>query len=161
MFGPQFAWYSCIAGITVLKLRTNRSCRAPVSYKLHCISDISVLNNCNNVLEIVSTWLFMWFQEREEAEALLGIVGQKLKDENEELDSELAPARSGRSQTSKSRSKDMERVSSVRDELWTYLNFWHMIYPDIWSLYEHLIVTSAASLKLYVSEGIVFFIYTV
>lgn len=69
------------------------------------------------MLEIVSTSLFMWFQEREEAEALLGIGGQKLKDENEELDSELAPARSGRSQTSKSRSKDMERVSSARDEL--------------------------------------------
>ncbi|KAG7335812.1 hypothetical protein KOW79_000505 [Hemibagrus wyckioides] len=69
--------------------------------------------------------LALWFttekhhrdMEREEAEALLGIGGQKVKDENEELDSELAPARSGRSQASKSRSKDMERVSSARDEL--------------------------------------------
>lgn len=59
----------------------------------------------------------MWFQEREEAEAMLGIEKQKVKDEKKELDNNLTPARSGRSQTSKSRSKERERVSSMRDEL--------------------------------------------
>ncbi|KAF4088383.1 hypothetical protein AMELA_G00082260 [Ameiurus melas] len=69
--------------------------------------------------------LALWFttekrhrdMEREEAEAMLGKDGQKVKEEKEELDSNLAPARSGRSQSSKGRSKERERVSSGRDEL--------------------------------------------
>ncbi|GAA6094374.1 prolyl 3-hydroxylase 3 [Tachysurus ichikawai] len=69
--------------------------------------------------------LALWFttekhhrdMEREEAEAMLGIGGQKIKEEKEEFDDNLPPARSGRSQTSKSRSKEKERVSSGRDEL--------------------------------------------
>ncbi|XP_017339962.1 prolyl 3-hydroxylase 3 [Ictalurus punctatus] len=69
--------------------------------------------------------LALWFttekrhrdMEREEAEAMLGTDGQKVKEEKEALDSNLAPARSGRSQSSKGRSKERERVSSGRDEL--------------------------------------------
>ncbi|MCI4374726.1 hypothetical protein PGIGA_G00009060 [Pangasianodon gigas] len=69
--------------------------------------------------------LALWFttekhhrdMEREEAEAMLGIDGQKVKEEKEESDSNPTPARSGRSQSSKSRSKERERVSSGRDEL--------------------------------------------
>lgn len=48
---------------------------------------------------------------------MLGIDGQKEKEEKDELDNNLAPARSGRSQSSKGRSKERERVSSGRDEL--------------------------------------------
>lgn len=80
-----------------------------------------VLSECK-VLNFMSIWLFLWFQEREEAEAMLGIEGEKIKEE--ESDSNAAPARSGRSQSSKGRSKDRERVSSVRDELWNWLNLW-------------------------------------
>ncbi|KAB5587057.1 hypothetical protein PHYPO_G00008540 [Pangasianodon hypophthalmus] len=69
--------------------------------------------------------LALWFttekhhrdMERQEAEAMLGIDGQKVKEEKEESDSNPTPARSGRSQSSKSRSKERERVSSGRDEL--------------------------------------------
>lgn len=48
---------------------------------------------------------------------MFGTDGQKVKEEKEALDSNLAPARSGRSQSSKGRSKERERVSSGRDEL--------------------------------------------
>ncbi|XP_060777591.1 prolyl 3-hydroxylase 3 [Neoarius graeffei] len=69
--------------------------------------------------------LALWFttekhhrdMEREEAETMLGIDGQKEKEATDMLDSNLAPARSGRSQSSKGRSKERERVSIRRDEL--------------------------------------------
>ncbi|XP_062847929.1 prolyl 3-hydroxylase 3 [Trichomycterus rosablanca] len=70
--------------------------------------------------------LALWFttekhhrdMEREEAEAIWAPDGQKgLKKDSEESDSALAPARSGRSQSSKGRSKDRERVRTFRDEL--------------------------------------------
>ncbi|XP_053349742.1 prolyl 3-hydroxylase 3 [Clarias gariepinus] len=69
--------------------------------------------------------LALWFttekrhrdMEREEAEAMLGISVQKAQEEKEEHDSNHAPARSGRSQTPKGRSKERERVSTGKDEL--------------------------------------------
>lgn len=48
---------------------------------------------------------------------MLEIAGQKGEDKKEESDSNVTPARSGRSQSSKGRSKDRERVSIGRDEL--------------------------------------------
>lgn len=70
--------------------------------------------------------LALWFttekhhrdMEREEAEAMWAADGQSVvKEEKEDPDSPLAPARSGRSQTPKARSKERERVRSGRDEL--------------------------------------------
>ncbi|XP_072536667.1 prolyl 3-hydroxylase 3 [Salminus brasiliensis] len=70
--------------------------------------------------------LALWFttekhhrdMEREQAEAMWAADGQSVvKEEKEDPDSTLAPARSGRSQTSRGRSKERERVRSGRDEL--------------------------------------------
>ncbi|KAL7875208.1 hypothetical protein SRHO_G00061780 [Serrasalmus rhombeus] len=70
--------------------------------------------------------LALWFttekhhrdMEREQAEAMWAADGQSVvKEDQEDPDSALAPARSGRSQTSKGRSKERERVTSGRDEL--------------------------------------------
>ncbi|KAI5105936.1 prolyl 3-hydroxylase 3 [Silurus meridionalis] len=69
--------------------------------------------------------LALWFtteklhrdMEREEAEAMFGLEGKEEMEEKEESDSKHAPARSGRSQPSKVRSKERERVSSGKDEL--------------------------------------------
>ncbi|KAI4883700.1 hypothetical protein NFI96_031576 [Prochilodus magdalenae] len=70
--------------------------------------------------------LALWFttekhhrdMEREEAEAIWAADGQSVvQEEKEDPDSKLAPARSGRSQISKGRSKERERVTGGRDEL--------------------------------------------
>ncbi|KAL6489509.1 hypothetical protein MHYP_G00032500 [Metynnis hypsauchen] len=70
--------------------------------------------------------LALWFttekhhrdMEREQAESMWAADGQSVvKEDQEDPDSALAPARSGRSQTSKGRSKERERVTSGRDEL--------------------------------------------
>ncbi|XP_026854924.2 prolyl 3-hydroxylase 3 [Electrophorus electricus] len=70
--------------------------------------------------------LALWFttekhhrdMEREEAEAMWAAEGLAVvKEEAEDPNSTLSPARRGRSQASKGRSKERERVSSRRDEL--------------------------------------------
>ncbi|KAL7886530.1 hypothetical protein AOLI_G00042510 [Acnodon oligacanthus] len=70
--------------------------------------------------------LALWFttekhhrdMEREQAEAMWAADGQSVvKEDQEDPNSALAPARGGRSQTSKGRSKERERVTSGRDEL--------------------------------------------
>ncbi|KAF7708288.1 hypothetical protein HF521_017345 [Silurus meridionalis] len=65
--------------------------------------------------------LALWFtteklhrdMEREEAEAMFGLEGKEEMEEKEESDSKHAPARSGRSQPSKVRSKERERVNAI------------------------------------------------
>ncbi|XP_066539393.1 prolyl 3-hydroxylase 3 [Hoplias malabaricus] len=70
--------------------------------------------------------LALWFttekhhrdMEREEAEAMWAADGQSVvKEKQEDSEGNLAPARTGRSQTTKGRSKERERVTSGRDEL--------------------------------------------
>ncbi|XP_076827100.1 prolyl 3-hydroxylase 3 [Brachyhypopomus gauderio] len=70
--------------------------------------------------------LALWFttekhhrdMEREEAEVMWAAEGLAVvKDEAEDPESKLSPARRGRSQASRGRSKERERVTSGRDEL--------------------------------------------